>query len=81
MIIYQYQANSGSTITFDDTKLVVGSATRGTHAGLAQFIYNPATGSLMLDTNGSTQGGEVQIAMVEDAPSLSPNQLAVEFYF
>lgn len=81
MIIFEYQANSGQTITFDDIKLVVGSAKHGTHAGLAQFLYNPATGSLMLDTNGSTQGGEVSIALLEDAPALSANQLGFEFYY
>jgi len=49
-------------------------------AGLAQFLYNPATGSLQLDMNGSSQGEVFSVALLEDAPSLVANQLAVEFY-
>ncbi len=80
MIVFECQANSGTVITFDDVKLVVGNASHGTHAGLAQFLYNPTTGSLQLDLNGSSQGEVFSVALLEDAPSLVANQLAVEFY-
>lgn len=79
-IIFEQLENTGLNLVFDSNKLAIGTMTQGAHAGLAQFLYNPATGSLLLDTNGSITGGVVTVALLEHAPTLTANQLAVEFY-
>jgi Ca2+-binding RTX toxin-like protein len=80
MIIYEQLENTGLDLTFNSTKLIVGDADEGSRPGLAQFLYDPGTGGLKLDKNGSTAGGIVSIALLEGAPTITANQLAVEFF-
>ncbi|CAN5536467.1 hypothetical protein BH10PSE7_BH10PSE7_03370 [soil metagenome] len=79
-IVVAYRLSEGTPFTFDTETLVVGIAQQGSNPGLAQFLYNPLTGSLRLDTNGSIANGVETIAQLDGGPGLTAHQLAVEFF-
>lgn len=57
-----------------DNFLVLGSRARDNDDF---FIYNNATGSLLFDSNGSASGGQVGLAFLRGAPSLTASDFKV----
>jgi Ca2+-binding RTX toxin-like protein len=74
-IVVSASTFGGGLVAGGAVVLTVGAAPVG--AGIAQFVYNPATGNLGFDTNGSTAGGGIVFANLTTLPVLSTADFVV----
>ncbi len=51
-----------------------------TAAGVAQMLYNTATGALSVDNNGSTSGGVTLLATLSNKANISSADISIEYF-
>jgi Ca2+-binding RTX toxin-like protein len=74
-IVVSAAAFGGGLVNGGAVLVTVGAAAVG--AGVAQMVYNNATGALVWDTNGSTAGGATQFALLTGLPVVTAADFVV----
>jgi trimeric autotransporter adhesin len=70
-IVVSVAAFGGGLTAGGAVVLTIGAAAAANTAGVAQMVYNNATGALLWDTNGSTAGGATKFAQMSNFAALT----------